>query len=58
MSDQKPSKKQPKVHKELEGLKAEIDQFGEVKINMDIDKINEFLNKHVEDKKLGKEEEK
>lgn len=50
----KPSKKQgkPRVHKDLSGLEISIDQFGEIKSNMDIEKVNEFLNKNVEDKKL------
>ena len=42
----------PKVNPELEGFDIEIDSFGEIKTNFDIDKINEFLNKHVNDKKL------
>ena len=42
----------PKVNKELEGFDIEIDAFGEIKANFDINKINEFLNRHVDDKKL------
>ncbi|XOV92875.1 MAG: hypothetical protein ACFHWX_22090 [Bacteroidota bacterium] len=42
----------PKVHKDLEGFEMEIDSFGELKSNIDIEKINKFLNKEVEDKKL------
>ena len=55
----KPSKKQgkPRVHKELSGLEISINQFGEIKSNMDIEKVNEFLNKNVEDKKLTEREE-
>lgn len=53
--DDKPSKKQgkPRVHKELDGLEVSINQFGELKSNMNIEKINEFLNKNVDDKKLA-----
>ena len=53
--EDKPSKKQgkPRVHKELDGLEVSINQFGELKSNMNIEKINEFLNKNVEDKKLA-----
>ncbi len=47
-----PSKK-PRVHKELEGFEITIDPFGELKSNVDIEKINEFLNRNVEDKKLA-----
>jgi hypothetical protein len=45
-------KPKPKVHKELQGFDMAIDQFGEIKSNMNIEKINDFLNKNVEDKKL------
>jgi hypothetical protein len=53
----KPKKKEkeasPKVNKALEGFDIRIDSFGEIKSTFDIDKINEFLNKNVEDKKLA-----
>ena len=45
-------KKKPKVHPALEGFNIEIDSFGELKSNLQIDELNEFLNKSVEDKKL------
>jgi hypothetical protein len=48
-----PNKKKPKVHKELDGFEVSINQFGELSSNMDIEKINEFLNKNVDDKKLA-----
>ena len=44
--------KLPKVHKDLEGLDINVNTLGEVNTNFSIDKINEFLNKNVEDKKL------
>jgi hypothetical protein len=44
--------KKPKVHNELDGFDIEINSFGEVKSNLNIDKINAFLNQNVEDKKL------
>lgn len=55
----KPSKKQgkPRVHKDLSGLEISINQFGEIKSNMDIEKVNTFLDKNVEDKKLTEREE-
>ncbi len=55
----KPSKKQgkPRVHKNLSGFEISIDQFGEIKSNMDIEKLNEFLDKNVDDKKLIEREE-
>ncbi len=50
-----PSKKQgkPRVHKDLSGFEVSIDQFGELKSNMAIEKLNDFLNENVDDKKLA-----
>lgn len=45
-------KEKPKVNKELDGFDIKIDSFGELKSNLPIDKINQFLNKNVDDKKL------
>ena len=45
-------KDKPTVNPKLKGFEIEIDSFGEIKSNLDIDKINEFLNEEVEDKKL------
>ncbi|HXH19764.1 MAG TPA: hypothetical protein VNJ07_11850 [Chitinophagales bacterium] len=42
----------PQLHKELEGFEMSINEFGEIKTTMPIDKINEFLNRHVDDKKF------
>ena len=49
-------KPKPKVHKDLQGLDIIIDQFGEIKANMNIEKLNEFLDKNVDDKKLAERE--
>jgi len=51
----KPSKKQgkPRVHKDLSGFEVSIDQFGELKSNLAIEKLNAFLDKNVDDKKLA-----
>lgn len=46
------NKKQPKVNPDLEGFDVRIDSFGEIKSSLDIEKINEFLNRSVDDKKL------
>jgi hypothetical protein len=46
-------KQKPKVHKELEGFEISINQFGELSSNLPIEKLNEFLDKNVEDKKLA-----
>jgi hypothetical protein len=45
-------KKKPDVNKELEGLEISINSLGEIQSTLDINKINEFLDSHVEDKKL------
>ena len=50
--DQDGKDKRPKVHAELEGFELKINALGELVSTYDIDKINEFLNRTVEDKKL------
>lgn len=60
MDKKKPNKKEvskrkktkPKVDPELEGFDIKINSFGEITSTYNIDKINEFLNKKVDDKKL------
>ncbi|KYG76788.1 hypothetical protein [Roseivirga echinicomitans] len=55
MARKKENKKKdqkPRVNKELEGMEIKIDSFGEIRNSLSIDKINEFLNKNVDDKKL------
>jgi hypothetical protein len=42
----------PRVHKDLEGFDIKINSFGEIQMSYDVEKINQFLNKNVEDKKL------
>jgi hypothetical protein len=46
------SKKKPDVCSELQGLNITINSLGEIQSTYDIDKINDFLDTHVEDKKL------
>jgi len=45
-------KGQPKVHDELKGFDIKVNAFGEMQTNFEIDKLNDFLNENVEDKKL------
>ena len=52
MGRKRKNNKIPKVHKELEGLDLNINEFGEIVTNIDIDKINKFLTETVPDKKL------
>lgn len=42
----------PSVHEELDGFDIKIDTFGEMKTSFDIDKLNNFLDANVKDKKL------
>lgn len=57
LAKKKKKEEDPKVHDELKGFKMEINSFGEISSSFSIDKINEFLNKNVEDKKLKDREE-
>lgn len=51
--DPSQNEEKPRVHKDLEGFEISINQFGEIKSNLNIESINEFLNKNVDDKKLA-----
>ena len=42
----------PELHQELEGFEISVNEFGEIKSTMPIEKVNEFLNRHVDDKKF------
>lgn len=52
MPKKKPLKGKPVVHKELDGFDIQLNEFGEVISNLKMDKLNEFLNERVDDKKL------
>ncbi len=52
MPKKKDKKGKPEVHEELKGFNIKINEFGEITSNMDVDKLNEFLDENVEDKKL------
>ena len=47
-----PEGEKPRVHKDLEGFDIQINSFGEITTSFDMDRVNEFLNKNVDDKKL------
>jgi len=53
-----PKEEQPKVHDELKGFDIKINEFGEIRTNLGIEKLNEFLNENVEDKKLAEKQQK
>ncbi len=42
----------PKVHDDLKGLDIRINELGEIETSYDIRKLNEFLNRNTDDKKL------
>lgn len=48
--------KTPKMHKDLEGFEIHINEFGEIKSSFSIDRLNDFLNENVDDKKLRERE--
>lgn len=52
MPKKKPKKGKPEVHEDLKGFDIRINEFGEIITNFEVDKVNEFLNENVDDKKL------
>ena len=53
------NKRQPKrarVHSDLGEIELEITEFGEITGTLDIDEINEFLNRKLEDPKLNSQD--
>lgn len=45
-----------KVSKKIQNFDIQINSFGEIISNYNVDNINEFLNKNVDDKKLRNRE--
>ncbi len=52
MPKKKPKEGMPQVHEDLQGFEMKINEFGQIITNTPIEKLNTFLNKNVEDKKL------
>lgn len=52
MSNKKNTPKKASLKNNLKDYEIKVNEFGEIKTNLDIDAINDFLNKNVEDKKL------
>lgn len=52
MPKKKTQQGKPEVHEELKGFDIKINEFGEIISNYKVDKLNEFLNENVNDKKL------
>lgn len=55
MTDKK--KKDPKIHKDLRGFDIKINEFGEIVSSYSVEKLNDFLDENVEDKKLKERDE-
>jgi hypothetical protein len=53
MSDEKKPKKVVKKKKPIDKLSMGINEFGELKSNINLDDVNRFLNENVDDKKLN-----
>jgi hypothetical protein len=53
MSDEKKPKKVIKKKKPIDKLSMGINEFGELKSNINLDDVNRFLNDNVDDKKLN-----
>jgi len=47
-----PKEGRPSFHERLKGFDIKVNSFGEMESTFEIDRINEFLNKEVPDKKL------
>lgn len=52
MAKKKKKEDDPKVHEDLKGFRVEINEFGEIKSSFNVEQLNDFLNKKVDDKKL------
>lgn len=58
MSDEKKPKKPTKKKTSIDKFDMGINEFGELTTTVTLDKINNFLNENVADKKLTEKEEK
>lgn len=47
-----PKKGDPEAHNDLRGFDIRINEFGEIESTIPIDRLNNFLDDKVEDKKL------
>ncbi len=52
MPKKKPQKGNPEVHDDLKGFDIKINEFGEITSSIGVDKLNDFLDENVKDKKL------
>jgi hypothetical protein len=47
-----PKKGTPEAHDELKGFDIRINEFGQIRSTLPIDRLNDFLNENLQDKKL------
>lgn len=52
MSRKKKNIENPETHQELKGFDIKINEFGEITSSFSVERLNQFLNHNVEDKKL------
>ena len=57
MGRKKKDNTEPEIHDELKGFEIHINEFGEIKSSYSVDKLNEFLNENIDDKKLKEQTE-
>lgn len=50
-------KGKPIVHDELDGFDIKVNEFGQIQGNFNIEDLNKFLDRNVEDKKLSSDQE-
>ena len=56
MKKKKKEEEVAETHPELRGLRISVNEFGENNSNVSVEKLNDFLDKHVVDKKLNEDE--
>ena len=52
---QKPPEAKEKIPSKLNEMDIQVNELGQIERNFDIDKINQFLNENVPDKKFSDE---
>lgn len=52
MGRKKKKNEKAEIHEELKGFDIKINEFGEIKSTFSVEKLNEFLDDNVDDKKL------
>jgi len=58
MPKKKPLKGEPEVNEAIKGFDIRINEFGEIVSNFEIERIKEFLDERIEDKKLPEKDRK